>query len=415
MRKTFVLLGLVALAAVPGWAKATTPAEGPPKLLAATSAVPPSSVAKILDSLLYDYRVLDLPLAAIDRQVRSTGRLHLRLGDRTLDLTLEQNDLRAEGYRAVLVKEHEIEELHPPIGTFRGVVVGDPDSVVRLSVLPDRFEGYVRTADAWLFVDPLDRFAPGADPARVVVYRDVDARPDSEAVCGTEHLHRLVDEVLPRLPAGGGVSAKAFTSGGTLRLATDGDGELVQRYGQSGAASRILNIVNNVDGIYRSTFNLKIRIVFQLLWASPSIDPYTSTESGTRLEQFRSYWEANFDWVSRDNAHLFTGVTLDRSVAGLAKGIGVVCRNSQFSYALSEDRSSMFQMTQIVAHEIGHCVGAYHDDDLKSYCSGVVCNGSGPLMCSSIQVNGSNQFSVCSWGDVCDHIELCLVDHCMPP
>jgi hypothetical protein len=405
---SILALALLALAAGTAWAASvplhSAPAEPAGEVLMPRLATPGAEARSALDELLYDYDVVDLPLARLENRVQA-GDLSLILRNQLFELTLEPNDLRAEGYRAVLMTDAGPVEVEPgPVVTFKGTVREEPDSLVRLTASDELFSGYIKTADDWVFVDPLRAFVPGASVRKAVVYRERDVRPEAAGECGVGHRLRAVGQSVPGtgtgFDAGSTLGSRAHTTLRRLQVATEHDGQYYQRYGNPGVFNRSQGILNDVDGIYRSQINLYISISYQQTWTSVSGDPYTSLDAGTTLNQFRSWWESNRSGTTRDTAHMFSGKDFNGGTIGIA-WVGVICNRRDLSYGISQDLSSSFQRAQLTAHEIGHNLSAQHDDQIG--CSGVSCNGYGPIMCSFIQSNGSNVFSSCSRSSIDSH------------
>lgn len=367
------------------------------ELIVPTSLLPAPEVQDSLDAVLYDYAVFDLDLGTLGDQLRATGGLNLYLGNQAFPLTLEVNDLRDPAYRAVLMVDGQEVEQKVPVGTYRGTVAGDAESIVRLTVLPELFEGYVWTAKDWVFIDPVANYSPGAPMNQVVVYSEQDVRPEAGGTCGSERYHTVAKTFSPSAVPDGGTATEAPRR---VDIATEADGQYYQAYGNPGLFNRINSVINSVDGIYRSQLNLTLNIVYQQAWSSVSGDPYTSLNASTTLNQFRSWWNSNRP-ENRDIAHQWSGKDFSGGTVGIA-WVGVVCNAPGYSYGVSQDQSSSFLRTQLTAHEIGHNFSAGHDNQ-SPVCSGVSCSGSGPLMCSFLQSSGSNQFSSCSQSSIASH------------
>jgi hypothetical protein len=357
-----------------------------------------------LDALLFQYDVVELPLGAVARQVRTNGELALVLQGRLFEMDLELNDLRAPGFKAVLMSARgPVEVPYRTVVTYRGTLRGEPDSVVRLTADRGLFTGMVRSGDDYFFIDPLRDYLANAPAHALVVYREADIRPEAGGLCGVGGSLSAV----PGLGAeagsdlgGPGVIARGHTTLRQLQVATDADGEYYQRFGNPGTFTRIQGILNNVSGIYQNQLNLYIGITYQQAWTSPGSDPYSSNNAVTNLNQFRNWWNANRGGTVRDTAHLWSGKTFSGGTIGVA-WVGVICNSPSYSYGLSQDLSNSGQRTRLTAHEIGHNLSAQHDNQIG--CSGVSCNGFGPIMCSSIQPSGPNSFSSCSVSAVNNH------------
>jgi hypothetical protein len=137
-----------------------------------------------------------------------------------------------------------------------------------------------------------------------------------------------------------------------VEIATEADFEYVNKFGGSAQANNeILRVLNIVEGVYEKELGITFSITFQHTWATPD-DPYTSTDRSGRLSEFRNHWNANFQNVNRDLAHMWTGV--DGGIATL----GTVC-NVTSAYGNSDTSVSA------PMHEIGHNFGANHPDQLS--------------------------------------------------
>lgn len=356
-----------------------------------------------LDAHLYHYDVVELPLGAVARQIRAKGELALVLQGRLFEMDLELNDLRAPGFKTVLMTaKGPVEVPYPTVVTYRGKLRGEPDSIVRLTADRGLLTGMVKSGDDYFFIDPLRDYLTSAPMHALVVYREADIRPEAGGLCGVGGALSAV----PGLGAEGGsdlgpgVIARNHNTLRRLQVATDADGEYFQRYGNPGLFTRIQGILNNVDGIYRNQLNLFISITYQQGWSNPSTDPYSSNDAVTNLNQFRNWWLANRGGTVRDTAHLWSGKTFNSGIIGVA-WVGVICNSPSLSYGLSQDLSNSGQRTRLTAHEIGHNLSAQHDNQIG--CSGVSCNGFGPIMCSSIQPSGPNSFSSCSVSAINNH------------
>lgn len=392
-------------------------------LMVAVGKVSPPPVLEALDAELYDYQVFELDLAAIDQRVRTHGALNLHLGNQTFDLRLEENNLRDASFQRAELSKDGIRYLEPgPITTFKGVVAGDPDSVVRLSVTPELFSGFISTGGEMIFVDPVVDFTRGHELERslrpatgdVVVYREGDVRRIDAGSCASGVEHDL-GSLLETLPSARATALSNLTDGldvetaethqyRTLEVALECDGQYYVAYGSGGATSRMEGIMNDVDGfIYDSELNMGINIVFSGCWTSVSGDPYTSLNASTTLSQMRSFWSFG-DGASiatnRDVVHQFSGKDFSGSTIGIAY-VGVICNASSYAVGISQDISGSASRRRLTAHEIGHNLDANHD-------TGVSCSGNGPIMCPSIQSGSSSaadDFSTASFNDIDDHID----------
>jgi hypothetical protein len=194
-----------------------------------------------------------------------------------------------------------------------------------------------------------------------------------------------------------------------VTIATDADAEWYARHGDQ-SDSIIAKFINTAEILYDAQFNIRFRIVSQHHYREQS--PYTAVDVGGLLAQFVINPEnpANFG-VSRDLYretislnHLFTGKDLEGSVVGMAY-IGVLCSAPALSYGVTQYFGDLLTPL-ILAHELGHNFGAYHD----------ISDSSG-LMYPSVSVPAPNRFSINSIREISNHLashSRCLLDEVAP-
>lgn len=114
------------------------------------------------------------------------------------------------------------------------------------------------------------------------------------------------------------------------------------------------------------------------------------------LPQFRAYWQANNAWVMRDVALLYN------DLGGGGQGYSsTICNLPGWAYAQRGYSSTLTGNILLSAHEVGHTLGAAHAETTTP---GVVCDGTGPIMCSAVQSSSSLDFLPASVGAVRTHL-----------
>jgi hypothetical protein len=176
--------------------------------------------------------------------------------------------------------------------------------------------------------------------------------------CGVE-----ADEALAAHSGeGSGSEAPESAAAGALKeieLGTEADALFVAQTGGVDAANaKILSMINAVNGIYEADLGLTNKVVVQRAWDGS--DPYTSSDSGTLLSEFRSSYSAGVG-TPYDDAQLFSGRDFESSVIGRA-WLSSTC--GSYRYGVNQYYNQNENLTRlVVAHEEGHNLGGNHSTD----------------------------------------------------
>lgn len=404
-------------------------AHAGPNLTAAPERFPDSPITETLAAAADAEKVVLQRLNLGATEPGQPVRVSVWLEDELVEFDLHPYSGRAED--CVLLIQGEDGELVeaelPPARTWRGMVDGDPSRVVAASidatggmhaVVRDEVDG--RT---W-GVQPVEAGAgeiAAAFAGWTVTYAGSDVLP-TNGLCGVGPDERPVPvagAIRPRLPEQGGLlggfaagprpmsptdaifdepdAPEIAQLGGPVRadLLFDADWEYFLLNGSSVAAViEDIETVMNVVGLnYQNQLGISYRYTGFVV-RTTSNDPYDSSDSITRLCEFRTEWNGN-PFVPRDNAHLFTGVEIDGDVIGRAYFAGFcnqtdgACDGGARSYGFSQSRfSNNFNSRVILTqHEYGHNWNACHCN--QSGCTGGNPDGDCGTMWSS--VNGATQ------------------------
>jgi DNA-binding beta-propeller fold protein YncE len=218
--------------------------------------------------------------------------------------------------------------------------------------------------------------------------------PPNTPLCGCGADHRLG----PMPPRSGRTAAMLGVPQTTrvIELAVETDHELHQMVGGDvdDTLDYIVELYSAVSDIFERDFDARIELTFVRVWDTPE-DLFNEPEP---LQPFRQHWNQRMGEVERDVAQFLSG-RRDLPWGGIAY-LSALCGNAAYSvagYALGFipdlDRPSIYHYdVMVVAHEIGHNVGAYHThsyglDDcfnlaappqrgtIMSYCSQSVSGG----------------------------------------
>jgi hypothetical protein len=198
----------------------------------------------------------------------------------------------------------------------------------------------------------------------------------ARATCGSNHRHVAASGSSSSehvAATGGDVAINAVKE---IDVATDFDPLWHAAFGSS-ANSEISARIVAASVIYERDLGLVMNIIEQNGYTSGS--PYSSTNSGTLLEQFTENPDRRSLRTVSDVQVLFTGIDMAEGVVGIA-WTGVMCQFSgQYSYAVVQRLSAQLDHL-VLAHELGHSLGAPH---VASGIMTAVLNGSATGFSSS--------------------------------
>jgi hypothetical protein len=324
-----------------------------------------------LHDLFRDFKTVCLDTRTLSdflRGKKSDINFNLRIGSHyQWKINLEENELRAPNYN-ISVNNVIVEQLVNTCITYKGLLNNDSSQPIRLSITDDQFEGYIIDNQEILFIRPLSKIiANYSDNQHFVIFRgrDVINRANIKE-CGNEDVD-IINAAFEKTQSSS--SARATTSCRVLEIATEADFEFFQLNGSNVASTNvnILNVLNQVEGIYQTTFNIRFLVPFQSVWTTTN-DPYTSTSSATVIEELANYWQANRSTVARDVVYFFSGKT-GHDVRGRARVFGAVCDNLANSYAFTAAALTNVNPVITTAHELGHLFNATHPNGSSESCS----------------------------------------------
>ncbi len=286
-----------------------------------------------------------------------------------------------------------------------GEVVGAPGSTAFLATSDAGTFGFVEVDDRLFIISS----GPANSGFPVVSY-DLRALPEGTMeppawVCET--IDPVSDASASFMQSGeGGVAGAACRQ---VRVAFETDHEFFQLLGGSVSAVEgyVATLAGALNTLYTRDTNVRLSASFVRVWATPS-DPWTATTPSLQLTQFKSNWDSTMVPIVRDLAHFLSGRPLGGGVAnlpGICTGLGGSASGGA-AYGLSANLNGFFPTPLVdnnaqnwdlivVAHEIGHNLGARHTHAFTPPLDGC---GLTPQDCS---VAGAQEGTIMSYCHTC--------------
>lgn len=305
------------------------------------------------------------------------------------DLKLEYTEIRSKDFESKVTTANGTLITEPvEINTVKGTVSNETGSYVRMTI-DDNLEGYINSSKEKFYVERADKYDKKQSTDSFVLYKHDDKKKIDNIVCGIkEEFEQKVAATksqaltMPMAMSSALMSSLTVQPARVMRLVTDADHEYYETLGSSESAvnRRIISVLNMVQGMYLVELEIDLQIVHQHVWATS--DPYTKP-GGTfiddkgkvqpdrgelLLKSLRDFWngpQSFYPRSSRDHVNLFTNKAV--SYNGYTY-VGAICHPDPTNYAYGwtkyngntkEDNGALIE-SNIVAHEIGHVLGADH-------------------------------------------------------
>ena len=312
------------------------------------------------------------------------------------DEVVESMSFNAFGrnFQVVLSENHAIINaaegyaLEAEIGIYRGTVVGDANSWVRLTIADGDPRGLMWVDSDMYGIDDVE--------GRTAIFLLSDMRViNGEMICSQNDDIANADEFFKGIVAEVQHQAVALEAQGALsqlNLAVMGDSRFGADKGPD-AEAEILTRMNNVDGIFSAQLGVQLN-VNRLDVFHGANDPFSDeTDASDLLDEVATYRTDTSAQRVNGLSHLFTGRNLDGSTVGIAYGGsygGALC-SRRFGAGLTQATHTAAFDSLIVAHELGHNFGSPHDGT-----DGSACEAETQDFLMAPRLNGSDTFSACS-------------------
>ncbi|MCB0585791.1 MAG: T9SS type A sorting domain-containing protein [Phaeodactylibacter sp.] len=270
-----------------------------------------------------------------------------------LTLKLVQHTLLTEDFRVSSNGKKEGGIAYRPGRYYRGVVAGSSRSIAAVSIFEDKVMGVIETAEQGnMVLGALEEEARG----QYILFRTADVAEPPAFECGTPELEDATNS-LRRLNEHLNAPVNRAVSN-CVRVYLECDYDMYREKGSvQNTVDYITGLFNVVSSIYQNEgINVVASEIF--VWQAP--DDYATTSSTDALKSFRLARSS----FNGDVAHL---VSRGAPTGGGIAWVDALC--SSYTYAYSYIYSNYNGLpdyswsVNVIAHEMGHNLGAWHTHD----------------------------------------------------
>ncbi len=241
---------------------------------------------------------------------------------------------------------------------LKGFVDHEQGGEVRLMIEPHRIMGFVTINGRKIFVEQISFIDGGSSKEELVTYAQEDVKEEPHSCAATFH-ETYEDHVQESIGAAENCAQLE------LEVATMATYERMQTSGgnEPEVNNHILGILNTVEPNF-SSLNLKFKVVEQGVFDCPDCPSWSeSTDPNVLLKEFSKWAPTGFKESHDVGILFFDGA--GSGVVGKA-WVSAVC-NSSYKYSIVDKLRTTDKNRVLVAHELGHNLGAGHDESGSSY------------------------------------------------
>lgn len=280
-------------------------------------------------------------------------------GQDPLKMKLVEFDLLTDDFQVTASGNGGLPVDYRPGKYYHGVVEGSSNSVAAISVFDDQIMGVIETQEYGnLILGPVQDDPNG----RYILYNVADFAEELSFKCGTGELGDPTNSSRPSIlqPESG----NAMTNCVRAYLECEYD-----MYVEKGSVANTVNFMTglfNVVALLYSNDNMNTTISEIFVWNTP--DSYATNSTSAALNSFRNYRTS----FNGDVAHL---VSRGAPTGGGVAWVDALCTSYNYAYSYIFSGYNQFPTyswsVNVIAHEMGHNIGAWHTHDCEWVVNGV--------------------------------------------
>lgn len=273
-----------------------------------------------------------------------------------IELPLPNGQMATYRFEYSPIAQQAVLDKFPEIRTFKATDINNTANTGRFDISPSGFRAMFRHNGELIFIDP--QYKSQTDTYAAYFSRDAvrtEPRPADQVI------ESVIDSINTSLnrPA---TANRSGGSNGQLRtydIAITTTGEYTAAFGGTklGAMAGITTTISRVNQVFNNDLGVQLRLVAgieNLIFTSASSDPFTNESSFSELAKVPGVINGILDPSAYDIGHLFT--TDGGGIAFLPS----VCNTDRAGLTgLADPTGDIFDI-DLVAHEIGHQLGANH-------------------------------------------------------
>lgn len=278
-----------------------------------------------------------------------------------LDLPMPDGGLQTFNVYESSVMAAELAARYPQIKTYKAIAESDAGIRGVLNLGPNGFRGYLFTPNGEVFIDPV----PDFDQQYYSYYKhNYVSTASREFSCGVK-TESGTQSPVEEFKNADLVTAARTSSGDKIsyRIAVAATGEYSLKVGGGTVANTLDEIntaISRINEIFERDVAIRLELVADnnlIIYTDASTDPYS--DPGDAITLLNENQETLYNIIKPENYDI--GHVLSTSGGGLA-GLGVACRDAYKARGESGLRNPTGDpfYIDILAHEIGHQLGANH-------------------------------------------------------
>jgi len=294
--------------------------------------------------------ILSIDEPAIEKLISGDNdfiQLTLPVAERQdMKLNLVRHQIFSEDFELFTSDEPGIPNNYTPGIHYKGIIDGDPNSLVAISVFNNEVMGLIMTDHGNIVLGRLDKDREN----RHILYNESDLDRPSGFECGTpdDGFGYTADDLAPQAPS--------RDAGDCVRVYIEIDDDIVTQKGGATPATNYITGLFNQSIILYSNEQINMMISQILAWTTNS--PYSGTTSSAMLSSF----QANTGEFNGNVGHLVSY----QASGGIAVLDNLCSTNPDWRKCFSSIDASYQNVptyswsVMVITHEMGHVVGSKH-------------------------------------------------------